>query len=91
MMDGEVIDIRELLDEIASPPRAITPFGQRAPKHTGKIIHDPYNAEAGNPHFARTVRLQCSQCGTQWSACYEGPNIRHRDDLICFRCTKDKR
>lgn len=91
MSESEAISISELLDAMASPPRAITPFGQRAPKHTGKIIHDPYSAKADNPHYARTVRLQCSQCGTQWSACYEGPNIRHREDLICFRCTKDKR
>lgn len=86
--------LAEILDEIAKsnpkPVRPITPFGQRASRKQieARIVHDSNPGEANNKYFSRIVRLQCSNCAAQWSACYEGPTIRHREDLICFRCSK---
>ncbi len=82
-------NLAEVLEQVKKRPRPTTPFGQRASLRAvqkTQMIHDTNPGESQNPNFARVIRLQCTVCGCQWSACYEGPEIRHREDLICYKC-----
>lgn len=89
-LDEILTEIQKEIQKSKPSPWPITPFGQRASRKQieARIVHDSNPSEANNKYFSRIVRLQCSNCAAQWSACYEGPTIRHREDLICFRCSK---
>lgn len=89
-LDEILAEIQKEIQKSKPSPWPITPFGQRASRKQieARIVHDSNPGEANNKYFSRIVRLQCTNCAAQWSACYEGPTIRHREDLICFRCSK---
>ena len=83
---NEVSELDEILTLIKSTRRE-----PRLPHHLcakSQVVEDLNHERKLDKAYSRVVKLQCTRCHAFWNACYEGPLPRHREDLICYRCSR---